>query len=98
MQEDKLHKKLMEDYRSLLKTPMGRAVLYHITLLGPEADSIYCSEKAQDTAFNCGRAYVSESVKKLIREANKTVYEQMRNEWNSMVKSLEKEQSEEIYG
>ena len=96
--EDKLHKKLLNDYRSLLKTSAGRAVLYHIIQCGVPINAIYCPEKPQDTAFNCGRAYVSEAVKNFVHEADKAVFWQMQNEWNSMVKSLEKEQSEELYG
>ena len=93
--EDKLHKKLINDYRSLLKTSAGRAVLYHIIQCGVPVECIYRSERPQDTAYNCGRAMVAEVVRTLVNEADKAVYWQMQNEWHSMIKSLEKEQSEE---
>lgn len=95
--EEKLHKKLINDYRALLKSSAGRAVLYHIIQCGVPLDSLYCPEKPQNTAFNCGRTFVSETVKKLVDEADRAVYWQMKNEWNSMIKSLEKEQSEDMY-
>ncbi len=94
MSNEKLHKKLLYDMRNLVKTSSGRAILYYFILHGVEPDAIYCPEKAQDTAFNCGRAYVAEAIKKLVNEADKAVYWQMVNEWNSMITSLEKEQSE----
>ena len=96
--EDKLHKKLLNDYRTLLKSSAGRAVLYHIIQCGVPMNAIYCPEKPHDTAFNCGRTYVAEAVKSFVDEADKAIYWQMRNEWNSMIKSLEKNQSEDIYG
>lgn len=94
MPEDKIHKKLVLDMRNLLKTSSGRAVLYYFILHGAPVDAIYCSERPQDTAFNCGKTFVAESIKKLVLEADKAAIFQMRNEWNSMVTSLEKEQSE----
>lgn len=95
MVEEKVHKKLLADMRELLKSSAGRAVLYYFILHGVPSDAIYCSERPQDTAFNCGKATIAEAIKKLVVEANKSVYPQMVNEWNSMIASLEKEQSED---
>lgn len=95
MVEEKVHKKLLADMRSLLKTSAGRAVLYYFILHGVSPEAIYCSERPHDTAFNCGKATVAEAIKKLVVEANKAVYPQMVNEWNSMIVSLENEQSED---
>lgn len=95
MPEEKIHKKLVLDMRSLLKTSAGRAVLYYFILHAAPADALYCPERPQDTAYECGKAFVAESIKKLVLEADKAAIFQMKNEWNSMVASLEKEQSEE---
>ena len=94
MGEDKLHKKLLLDMRSLLKTSSGRAILYYFILHAPAPDAVYCPERPQDTAFNCGKMSVVQSIKNLVLEADKASYWQMVNEWNSMIKSLENEQSE----
>lgn len=90
---DKLHRRLVNNYREMLKTPAGRMVLYNIICMAPEYP--YCSEKPYDTAFNCGQHSIASVVKKLVYEADNDVYKQMRNEWNSMEQSLQNEQSED---
>ena len=91
---EKLDKKLLNNMRELLKLPAGRAVLYYLILLGVPQDGIFCGEDTHKTAFNCGLAAISEMIKEFVKEANKTALAQMENEWNSMVTSLENEQSE----
>lgn len=91
---EKLDKKLLNNMRELLKTPAGRCVLYYIILLGVPQNGIFCGEDTHKTAFNCGLAAIAEMVKDFVKEANKTALAQMENEWNSMVTSLENEQSE----
>ena len=94
MVEEKVQKKLLLDMRNLLKTSSGRAVLYYFILQGVPAEAIYCPERPQDTAFNCGKATVAQAIKSLVLAADKAAFLQMVNEWNSMITSLEKEQSE----
>ena len=91
---EKLDKKLLYNMRELLKTPGGRAVLYYFILLCVPQNGIFCGEDTHKTAFNCGLAAMGEMIKEFIKEANKTALAQMENEWNSMVTSLENEQSE----
>lgn len=91
---EKLDKKLLNNMRELLKQPAGRAVLYYLILLGVPERGIFCGEDTHKTAFNCGLAAISEEIKDFVKEANKTALAQMENEWNSMVTSLENEQSE----
>ena len=83
--------------RELLKTPAGRTVIYYCILLGVPKNGIFCGEDTHKTAFNCGLAAMSEMIKDFVREVNKTALTQMENEWNSMVTSLENEQSENEY-
>lgn len=94
---EKLDKKLSNNMRELLKTPAGRTVLYYIILMGVPRQGIFCGEDTHKTAFNCGLAAMSEMIKDFVKEISKTALPQMENEWNSMVTSLENEQSENEY-
>lgn len=93
---DKMQKHIMFSYREVLKTPSGRTVLQHILSMAP--DYPYSPDNAYNTAFNCGQNSIATAIKERIYRVDSDALKQMRNEWNSMEKSLQKEKSEDIYG
>lgn len=93
---DKMERRLDNAYREVLKSASGRMVLQHIISIAPTYP--YSPDNAYNTAFNCGQHSVATAVKERVYHADSEVLKQMKNEWNSMEKSLQKEKSEDIYG
>lgn len=94
MNAAKLKKRSTCDWQTVLKTPQGRRVLWHILQAAQVRQHGFIPGDALATAFHCGQRSIGLFLLDEIEQAAPGAYQQMRNEYQAEIISAQNQLKE----